>query len=74
MRSRRRVTMQPIGTPSRSLKFAIAFFARVTTGLCPVIGVISATAVSTTLTFCVASPKPTFNVIFFSRGTCMEFL
>ena len=44
MRSRRKVTMQPIGTPSRSLKFAIAFFARVTTGLCPVINVISATA------------------------------
>ena len=44
MRSRRKVTMQPIGTPSRSLKFAIAFFARVTTGFCPVIAVISATA------------------------------
>ncbi len=64
MRSRRKVTMQPIGTPSRSLKFAIAFFARVTTGFCPVIDVISATVVSTTLAFCVASPKPTFNVIF----------
>ena len=52
------VTMQPIGTPSRSLKFAMAFLARVTTGFCPVMAVISATAVSRALIFCVASPKP----------------
>ena len=41
-----RVTMQPIGTPSRSLKLAIAFFARVTTGFWPVMAVISATVAS----------------------------
>ena len=37
MRSRRSVTIAPIAWPSRSLKFAIAFLARVTTGFWPVI-------------------------------------
>jgi hypothetical protein len=37
MRSRRSVTLAPIGMPSRSLKVAIAFLARVTTGFWPVI-------------------------------------
>ena len=36
MRSRRSVTITPIVWPSRSLKIAIAFLARVTTGFCPV--------------------------------------
>jgi hypothetical protein len=48
--------MQPIGTPSRSLKFAMAFFARVTTGFCPAMAVISATVESMAFAFCVASP------------------
>src|SRR5258705_422650 len=33
MRSWRKVTMQPIGTPSRRLKFAMAFFAGVNGGV-----------------------------------------
>ena len=32
MRIRRKVTLTPTGTPSRSLKFAMDFFAFVTTG------------------------------------------
>ena len=36
MRSRRRVTIAPIATPSRSLKPAMDFLARVITGFCPV--------------------------------------
>ena len=74
MRSRRKVTMQPIGTPSRSLKLAIAFLALVTTGFCPVMAVISITAASITLAFWVASPTPQLTVIFSRRGTCMRFL
>ena len=74
MRSRLKVTMQPIGTPSRNLKFAIAFFALVITGFCPTIAVSSAAAVSTALAFCVASPTPILTVIFSNRGTCMVFL
>ena len=35
MRALRSVTIAPIGMPARSLKFAIAFLARVTTGFCP---------------------------------------
>ncbi len=38
MRAPRRVTLQPIGTSSRSLKLAIDFLARVTTGFWPAIG------------------------------------
>ena len=37
MRSRRSVTIAPIGWPSRSLKVAIDFLALVTTGFWPVI-------------------------------------
>jgi hypothetical protein len=42
MRSRRRVTLQPIGMPSRSLNCAIDFFALVMTGFWPAISSISA--------------------------------
>src|SRR5213082_3148723 len=63
MRSRRSVTMQPIGMPSRSLKLAMAFFARVTTGLWPVINVTSATVESIALAFCVASPTQNAKAI-----------
>ena len=44
MRSRRRVTLQPIGMPSRSLNCAIDFFALVITGFWPAISSISAAA------------------------------
>ena len=49
MRSRRRVTLQPIGMPSRSLNCAIDFFALVMTGFWPAISSISAAAWSTLL-------------------------
>src|SRR2546428_334871 len=44
IRAPRSVTAQPIACPSRRLKFAIAFLARVTTGRWPVIAASSATA------------------------------
>ena len=43
------MTLQPIGMPSRSLNWAIDFFALVITGFWPAIGCISAAAVSTLL-------------------------
>ena len=49
MRGPRNVTMAPIGIPSRSLKAAIDFFARVTTGRCPVMRDRSPTAASMAL-------------------------
>ncbi len=61
--------MAPIGIPSRSLKFAIAFRAFVITGFCPVIVESSSTAESRSLTFCSASPRPMLRTIFSSRGT-----
>ena len=54
MRSRRSVTLQPIGMPSRSLKPAIDFLARVITGFWPAISAISPTAASTFLRSCEA--------------------
>jgi len=44
--------------PSRSLKLAIAFFARVTTGFCPVIDRMSSTAVSMIFGFATAARAP----------------
>ena len=49
MISPRSVTIAPIGMPSRTLNAAIDFFARVTTGFCPVIWPRSATAGSSSL-------------------------
>ncbi len=63
-----------MGTPSRSLKFAIDFFARVTIGLCPVIDWRSAVAKSSTLAFSRPSPTPMLITTFSTRGTCHGFV
>ena len=68
IRAPRSVTAQPIACPSRRLKFAIAFLARVTTGRWPVMAASSATAASNPLGFLGASPIPTFRTIFTSFG------
>src|SRR3989454_223588 len=68
IRAPRSVTAQPIACPSRRLKFAIAFLARVTPGRWPVIAASSATAASRPLGFLGASPIPTFTTIFTSLG------
>ncbi len=74
MRALRSVTIAPMGIPARSLKFAIAFFARVTTGFCPLIALSSSTAVSMIFGFATAAPRPMLTTIFCSRGTCIGFL
>ena len=74
MRSRRRVTLQPIGMPSRSLNWAIDFLALVITGFWPAIACISAAAVSTFFLSWVASPTPMLMTILSSRGTSSRFL
>ena len=71
MRASRRVTLQPIGMPSRSLKPAIDFLAFVITGFWPVIVASCSAASSSALAFCSASPTPMLSVIFCSRGTCI---
>lgn len=58
MRSLRRVTMQPMGMPSLSLKAAMERRARVTTGFWPVMAASSAWADSRILMFWMASPAP----------------
>ena len=58
MRSRRSVTITPIFWPLRSLKIAMSFFARVTTGDWPVIDLSSSTAVSMILGSSLALPRP----------------
>src|SRR5215510_13411345 len=69
IRALRSVTLAPIGTPSRSLKFAIDFLARVTTGFWPEISCRSAVAKSITLAFSRPSPTPMLMTTFSSRGT-----
>src|SRR3984957_8751826 len=73
MRSPRRVTLQPIAWPSRTLNVATDFLAFVTAGFCPVILAMSAVAASMTFLSATASPTPMFTVIFKIRGTCMVF-
>ena len=68
MRSLRRVTIAPMGMPARSLKFAIAFLERVTTGFCPVIAFSSSTAASMIFGFVTAAPRPMLMTIFSSAG------
>ena len=65
--------MQPIAMPSRSLKPAIDFLARVTTGFWPAIKVMSPTAASTFLRSPVPSPTPMLRTTLVSRGTCIGF-
>ena len=71
---RRKVTLQPIGMPSRSLNCAIDFFALLTTARWPAIAVISAAAASTRFLSCVASPTPMLMTIFSMRGISISFL
>src|SRR5690242_8385407 len=73
MRSPRKVTFAPICMPSRSLYVAMLFFARVTTGFCPVIATRSDTAPSIAFGFSIASPTPMLTTIFTSRGTSIGF-
>src|SRR5882757_9084473 len=74
MRSPRKVTLQPIAWPSRTLNVATDFFALVTAGFWPVIFAISAVAASMTFLSATASPTPMLTVIFKIRGTCIVFL
>ena len=71
MRSPRSVTLAPIALPSRSLKPAIDFLARVTTGFWPVIVARSRTAPSSREAWAVAAPTPMLSTTLESRGTCM---
>src|ERR1041384_3361989 len=61
MRPPRSVTAQPIACPSRRLKFAIAFLARVVTGCWPVMAASSATAASSPLGVLGAAPQADFE-------------
>ena len=61
-----------MGMPSRSLKEAMDFLARVTTAFCPAMAVSSATASSISLLFWLAAPRPMFREIFSMPGSCME--
>ena len=67
----RNVTIVPIGTPSRILKPAIAFFDLVTTGFWPAILVRSPTAWSMTFLSDTASLTPMLSVILVMRGACI---
>ena len=71
MRAPRSVTLQPMGMPSRILKPAIDFFARVMTGRCPAMIASCSTASSSALEFTLASPTPMLIVIFCRRGTAI---
>ena len=66
--------MQPMGTFSRILKPAIAFFDLVTTGFWPAILVRSPTALSITFLSDTASLTPMLSVILVRRGTCIADL
>ena len=58
-----------MGRPARSLKFAIAFLERVTTGFWPLMPLSSSTAVSMIFGFATAAPRPMLTTIFWRRGT-----
>src|SRR4029077_11086123 len=73
MRSPRSVTAQPMGMPLRILKFAMDFLARVMMAFWPVFWPSSLPAVSSSLTFWLASPRPMLTVTFFSLGTAIMF-
>ena len=57
--------------PSRILKPAIEFLARVMTGRWPAIVASSSTASSSAFELSLASPTPMLRVIFSSRGTAI---
>src|SRR5271165_7168856 len=73
MRAPRKVTLQPIAWPSRTLKVATDFFAFVIAGFWPVIFAMSAVAASMTFLSATASPTPMLTVILTMRGTCIVF-
>ena len=73
IRWRRRVTLQPMFIPSRSLKVAIDLRALVITGFWPAIAVSSATAIPIFLESDVASPTPMLITILSRRGASREF-
>src|SRR5262245_31651744 len=70
----RRVTLQPIGWFSRSLKFEIALRDFVITAFWPAISARSAAAESTFLRSATPSPTPILSTTLSSTGTCMGFL
>ena len=57
--------------PSRTLKFAIDFFARRTLGAWPAIVASCSVAASSIWVFCLASPRPMLSVIFCRVGTAI---
>ena len=66
--------MTPIGMPARSLKLAMAFLERVTTGFWPVTACTSSTAASMIFGLVTAAPRPMLTTIFSSFGTWFGFL
>ena len=69
----RSVTLAPIGMPSRTLKEATDFLARVTTAFCPAIRESSSWADLAFLESRTASaPHPMLSTILLSRGICMS--
>src|ERR1700692_4895383 len=62
-----------MGMPLRILKLAMDFLALVIMAFWPVIWPSSCAAVSSSLAFWLASPKPMFTVIFCSFGTAILF-
>ena len=71
MRSRRSVTLQPMGKPSRILKPASDLRAFVTTGRWPAMRASSSTALVSSLRSPTASPTPMFRVTLARRGAAM---
>ena len=65
------MTDAPIGMPSRNLKFAIDFLARLTMGFCPVIVAISPVAASSEFELSIASPSPMLTMILSRIGNCI---
>ena len=74
IRAPRSVTEAPTAIPTRSEKFEIAFFARVTTAFCPLIAPSSATIASSAFGALGPSPKPTLRTIFVTRGIWCGFV
>ena len=68
------MTLQPIGMPSRSLKFATDLRARHTAGFWPLSLVSSSCALVSFFESATALPTAMLMTIFSSRGTCMGFL
>ena len=60
--------------PSRSLKAAIDFFARVVAGFCPVMRPSSSAPTSTSFALAVASPSPMLTTTFVILGTAIGFV